>query len=116
MKILICGDRHWRDEKKIAKVLFKLRKKVKLVIHGGARGADQLAGKYAMLLGIPTAVYEANWTKHGRAAGPIRNQSMLKFGKPDMVIAFHKNLNKSKGTKNMVGLAKKAKVKVRIVK
>jgi hypothetical protein len=55
-------------------------------------------------------VFSANWEKHGLAAGPIRNRQMLTEGKPDLVIAFHENIEKSKGTKNMLELAKQAGV------
>jgi len=53
-------------------------------------------------MGFPVSTYPADWAQHGRAAGPIRNQRMLTQGKPDLVVAFHDNLEHSKGTKNML--------------
>ena len=41
--------------------------------------------------------FPADWTKFGTKAGPIRNREMLDL-QPDLVIAFHRNLKKSKGT------------------
>lgn len=46
----------------------------------------------------------ADWKKHGKAAGPIRNGIMLRDGKPDMVVAFPGG----RGTANMVDQARLA--------
>jgi hypothetical protein len=48
----------------------------------------------------------------GRLAGLIRNRKMLLEGRPNLVLAFHDNLESSRGTKNMVEIAKKARVDV----
>lgn len=58
-----------------------------LVIHGGAQGVDSLVEEAAYLLGIPTRILPADWDKHGRAAGPIRNQAMIDM-KPSVLLAF----------------------------
>ena len=47
-----------------------------------------------------------------RAAGPIRNQRMLVEGKPDLVIAFHDDLESSRGTKDMIKRSLKAGIRV----
>lgn len=57
-------------------------------------------------LGFEVAACPADWKKHGKAAGPIRNQSMLTEHKPDLVIAFP--LGESKGTRDMIRKAKAA--------
>lgn len=75
-----------------------------VLIHGAARGADQLAGEWAKSRGVSLDVYPADWDKHGRSAGPIRNGRMLVDGKPDMVIAFPGG----KGTADMVRQARRA--------
>jgi hypothetical protein len=108
-RVLITGDRHWDDYKAIRRILKALLKRhgLKLfVIEGGARGADRLAGEACRNLGIPFAEVPALWDFHGRAAGPIRNASMLNLD-PDLVIAFHADLAHSKGTRNMVEQARK---------
>jgi hypothetical protein len=84
--------------------------RVGVVIEGEARGADQAAWQWAIQRGVPTAEFPADWETHGKAAGPIRNKQMLKEGKPDMIIAFHKHFEESRGTKNMITQAKKAKI------
>ena len=114
MRLLICGDRNWTDAKMIASVLRELNPRV--VIEGEARGADSLARIEAERMGIPVLKFPAEWGKYHRAAGPIRNAQMLREGRPDMVVAFHDDLDSSKGTKHMVGLARKAGVPVRVEK
>ena len=71
-------------------VLSKFNKKhpITTLIHGGAKGADYLAARWAENNGIPCKAYPADWDRHGRAAGPIRNQMMLDTEKPFAVIAF----------------------------
>lgn len=77
------------------------------IIHGCANGADTLAGKYAEQKGLTLVAKPANWKKHGKAAGFIRNTEMLKEG-PDLVIAFPGG----KGTRMMIDIATKAGVDV----
>lgn len=62
--------------------------KLSVVIHGGYRGADRHAGRWAVRNGVPSEVFKADWKKHKRAAGPIRNQRMLVEGKPDLGVEF----------------------------
>lgn len=113
MRVLVCGDRHWTDGKVIHATLDHIHaeKRIDLVIEGGARGADRIGRRWAVDTGVNFIVYEANWYKYGRAAGPIRNTQMLVEGKPDLVVAFHNDIEKSRGTANMLKQAKKAGVK-----
>ena len=83
-------------------------------MHGGARGADSIAGEEAKEFGLTVLAFSADWRRYGRAAGPIRNLQMLEEGKPDLVIAFHADLDHSKGTKDMVEQARKAGIKVEV--
>jgi hypothetical protein len=112
MKVLVCGDRNWEDYEAIARELCPVRPSV--VIHGAARGADSIAGEIAEEMGVRVEDYLAEWDKFGRAAGPIRNQQMLDEGKPDLVLAFHPDISKSKGTADMVRRAQKAGVPTKV--
>lgn len=112
MRVLVCGDRHWCDGHAIMEEIRRFNPTV--LIHGDARGADTLASEAALALEIPIEAYPAQWEKYGRAAGPIRNKQMLDEGKPDLVLAFHADLEKSRGTKNMVNQARKAGIPVRV--
>lgn len=113
MRVLVCGDRDWVGYVAITKRLCLLDQTDTTIIHGGCRGADQIAGVVAERLNMDAEEYPAQWTKHGRAAGPIRNQQMLDTG-IDLVLAFHGNIIESKGTKDMVTRAEKAGVEVEI--
>ena len=80
-RILICGDRNYTDWTKIQEYLITLLKTT-IIIHGGARGADSIAGNLATSLKIKVLKFPAEWDKYGKAAGSIRNQQMLDKGKP----------------------------------
>lgn len=89
--VLICGGRGFEDKKLLYTVLESFVREgliVSKVIHGGARGADSLAGEWAKDNNVPVRVYNADWKKYGKSAGMIRNKEMLKRGKPSLVIAF----------------------------
>ena len=100
MVVLVCGSRTYADYDRIYDCLKSLA--VSQVLAGGCRGADTLAACAAQACGYPFREFPADWNKFGKAAGPIRNQKMLDEGKPDLVVAFHENLENSKGTKDMV--------------
>ena len=101
-----------------------------VVIEGLAKGADDCAhwwatqsplhtsagkvGGYGSIEFLHHAV-QPNWEKFGKAAGAIRNQEMLDFGKPNLVVAFHNDISSSKGTANMVKIAKKAGIPTFVV-
>lgn len=114
IKILVSGDRNWNNWKRVSEILDPHRDNLSEIIHGGARGADTIAAVWAMRRNIYGRLFKADWEKAGKAAGPIRNTKMLKNGKPDLVIAFHNNLEESKGTKHMVLIATKAGVPVEV--
>lgn len=113
LKILVCGDRNWVDFLTIYTTLREFNPD--LVIQGEARGADTLAKDACDALRIDHIGYHANWDDFGKAAGPIRNQRMLEEQNPDLVLAFHNNLDESKGTKHMVTIARKAGVRTIVI-
>jgi hypothetical protein len=125
MRIIVCGDRHWDNFQTVDFVLNDIYKAhgELLVIEGGAKGADAMglrwakeaksAGRIVDHISVP-----ADWKNYGRAAGPIRNAEMLDLvtdGGSSMVVAFHLNIDESKGTKNMVGQAEYLGVPVMLV-
>lgn len=115
-KILVCGGRDYTNKERLYSFLDKVYEQLShkniTIIHGGARGADYLAGEWASEKSVTIEVFYANWDTYKKAAGAIRNQVMLKEGKPDVVIAF----KGGKGTKNMVDISKKAGIIVYEVK
>lgn len=100
VKVLVCGDRNWANRESIYQVLNEFPFDT-IIIHGAAPGADSIADEIATEFGFQIERFPANWN-FGPRGGPIRNRQMLTVGKPDLVIAFHKNIAKSKGTKNML--------------
>ena len=110
-RVLICGSREWTNRDTIRKYIRTLRRGT-VVIHGAARGADRIAGFLAKSRGLTVEVYPAQWEKHGKAAGPIRNQQMLTEGQPHLVVYFHEDIESSKGTADMVRRARKTGVPV----
>jgi hypothetical protein len=119
VKVLVCGSRYWMDQKAIDRELRKLPPGT-IIVHGGAQGADNIAGYVAELLGFEVRVYPA--LAHGRtwpSAGPLRNQEMLDVenspSEPiDKALAFHKDPGLGKGTKDMADRLKKAGIPLEI--
>src|ERR1017187_7880912 len=101
MRVLICGDRNWNQAGPILDALMA-QDDVTLVIDGAARGADTIGHQVAEAMDFPTKQFPADWDQYHKAAGPIRNQQMLTEGKPDLVLAFHNDITKSKGTRDML--------------
>jgi hypothetical protein len=110
MKVIVCGGRDYQDFDRISKCLDLLHKKhgITLLIEGGANGADAHGAIWATNNCIPRCTFHANWQQLGAKAGPVRNSEMIKFGKPDCVVAFPGG----SGTKNMVSKARKFGAKV----
>jgi hypothetical protein len=127
MRVLVCGDRNWTNahliRERLARVVMALPEGEELfVIHGAARGADSIAGDIAQSWRvtlphgrITVLAFPANWGTYGKAAGVIRNQQMLVEGRPNLVLAFHNDIESSKGTKDMVRRARKAGILTEVI-
>ena len=113
MKVLVCGSRDWVDRQIIRERLLELPSQA-IIVEGGCRGADLLARDVALEIGLEVVEFPAAWNKYGKSAGPKRNIKMLNTG-PQLVIAFHDDLQKSKGTKHTVDEARKRGIKVEII-
>ena len=109
MKILVCGGRKYDAPDTVFGALDRLRAAgcVDMVIHGGAKGADALAGRWAHDRGVQEVICPANWDRRGTWAGPIRNSAMLLL-QPDLVLAFPGG----KGTEDMVRKAEAKGIRV----
>lgn len=102
-RVLVCGGRNYDRWPEVRDTLNNARdvRGVSLIITGGASGADRLAERWAQHERIPVCVFPANWQFLGRKAGPLRNQAMLDFAKPHLVVAFPGG----RGTEDMVNRA-----------
>jgi hypothetical protein len=115
--LIITGSRDWNDyqgerDESIWAYLQRFAPDT-IVVHGGARGADFFAGKAARELGLEVIEVPADWAKHGRAAGPIRNQLMLDRYPPFRVGAFRAREH-SIGTNDCIRRAAKLYVPIDI--
>ena len=113
MRVLVCGDRNWTDTEAIKREL-KNYSKDTVIVHGACRGADRIAGEIGKELGLTIEEFPADWRKHGKAAGHIRNKQMIDEGKPNLVLAFHSDIESSKVTKNMLRQSEKAGIETKL--
>lgn len=110
-RILVCGGRDYNDQAMAFGVLDMLAEElvINAIIQGDCpTGADKLARLWAISRNEHFDRFPADWRKHGRAAGPLRNQQMLDVGKPTLVLAFPGG----RGTADMVRRARAAGVPV----
>lgn len=113
-RVLVCGGRHFDDAAFLERTLNDIHSDegISTIIHGAASGADKLAGSWARTRIASGPITEiacpAAWNVYGRAAGPMRNASMLAVHNPDLVVAFPGG----SGTADMVRRARAAGVKV----
>ena len=114
MKIVVCGSRDWTDSEKVLNRLARLTSMHTVIITGGARGADTVAHEAAKKLAMETLVIPADWARMGKSAGPVRNRAMLDQN-PDLVIAFHHELSKSKGTIDCILEANRRGITVEVI-
>lgn len=73
------------------------------IISGAAHGADSLAAQFAREHGIALRELPADWEKHGKRAGFLRNQDIIEAC--DEVCAFWDGM--SKGTGHSLSIAKR---------
>lgn len=112
MKLIIAGSRDFDDMEFVAAwIIHKFRlDDIDEIVSGGARGVDACGEQFATIYGIPIKRFPAQWDLHGRAAGPIRNAQMAKYG--DVLIAFSSG---GRGTANMIDTMRKAGKPVHVV-
>jgi hypothetical protein len=120
MKILVCGDRNYNNRNKVNEILTHYKTfsypSHLIIVEGGAQGADTLAKEIGIQLGAQIKEYKAQWGTYGKGAGPIRNKLMLDDNLDiEIVIAFHNDIEHSRGTKNMIKLAEKYHKKVILI-
>lgn len=90
MRVLVCGGRTYTNQRRAFQELDAIHAEepITLIIEGGAEGADRQGRYWALAQGIPCMTLHAAWSKYGRAAGHIRNEWMIEFGQPNLVVAF----------------------------
>lgn len=120
-RVLVCGDRNFRDKDWLFAEMDKLRAEIGdfAVVTGGQRqwnrgrreweGADHYAEEWARARNLWYLGLTPDWSLPHYSGGPIRNRRMLAEAKPLGVVAFPGG----KGTADMIRAAGEAGVKVR---
>ncbi len=110
MKVAVAGSRSFSDYHLLASCLQQLPH-IRLIISGGAVGADQLAERWANRQGIKTLIFRPDWEKYGKSAGVIRNREIVAHA--DMLVAFWDG--ESKGTGYTIEFARQNGLDVQTV-
>jgi hypothetical protein len=98
VRTIIAGSRHYTDPAIIGRALEQCGWSPTEIVSGGAAGVDRMGEDFARAAGIPCRRFPANWSAHGKAAGPIRNREMAAHA--EALIAIWDG--SSRGTANMV--------------
>jgi len=102
MRVAIVGSRDYPDRTALTQAIAQSGYEITAVLCGGARGPDSWGRDWAKQHGIPVVEYPANWDKHGRSAGIVRNAAMI--SNADAVIALWDGA--SRGTAHAIGVAR----------
>lgn len=106
-KLAIIGSRNFSDWPFILEKFSELVNQDGFpshIVSSGASGADAMAERLAKLYSTPTIIHYAQWDKHGKSAGPMRNA--LIEADADMVLAFP--VGASIGTNQCLSLFRKS--------
>lgn len=115
-RILVTGSRRWTDRDAVRDAILEAwtslgEDRDTVLVHGACpRGADKIADEFwDGYLGYPVERHPAEWTRYGRAAGPLRNQQMVDLG-ADVCLAFL--MPGSRGTADCARRAERAGIPV----
>lgn len=115
MRVVVTGSREWTDTALLRQVLDDLHVQygIEVLFHGDQRGADTLAKQWCLERGIP--VFGCPYPPaYGKTGGSTRNGWLLKYGLPDLVVAFP--MKNSVGTWNCVTQARGLNLRIRTVR
>ena len=105
-KLAVIGSRDFDDYNLLATLLIK--HEPRLVVSGGANGADELANRFCREYGKPILIFYPDWHGLGKKAGHIRNTMIVEMC--EEVLAFQ--VNKSRGTQDSINKARELNKKV----
>lgn len=91
MRLLVYGGRDYTNRTFMVEVMQYIHEHygpIRMVITGGAPGADTIADEIADDAGLQRVIYPANWNGQDKAAGAIRNSIMLAEGRPTHGLEF----------------------------
>lgn len=105
---IIAGSRDITDPKLLRTAVEQCGWNINTVVCGLASGPDTLGMLWARQNNIPVEFFPADWKKYGLSAGMYRNTQMAEAA--EALIALWDGT--SKGTANMINIAKRKKLKV----
>lgn len=108
MKTIVAGSREGVTFEDVVDAWNECPWQITCVVSGCASGVDSFGEEIAKKNNIPIDPYPADWTKYGKAAGPIRNKLMAENAEALLAIWD----GQSKGTLDMIKTAQKMKLKV----
>lgn len=108
MKVIVAGGRNFTNYALVEEAIKISGFEISQIVSGKAKGVDTLGEVWALANNIPVEPFPADWSQHGRAAGPIRNRQMAEYA--DALIAIWDG--ESKGTANMIQQARNKKLDV----
>lgn len=119
-RVIIAGSRNFTDFYLLNETMTRLLSDVMTdnleIISGGCRGADKMGELYAKNWNVKYTVFSADWDKYGKAAGPIRNEQMAKYAaEADRGILIAFPIGESRGTRNIIKLAKQYGLEVNVI-
>ena len=108
MKLIIAGSRTLNPSvKDIGEQVSKFYIGITEVVSGGADGVDSCGEEYALAADQPLKIFKADWSKYGKAAGPIRNKQMAEYADALLLIWDGKSKGSANMKQNMEDLGKK---------
>lgn len=110
-RVIIAGSRSAVYSKELGdKVMYLLKDLTDLeIVSGTARGADKIGEQIAKNNNIPVKRFPADWDKHGKSAGVLRNREMAQYG-THLILIWD---GVSKGSKSMLEEARKRGLHIR---
>lgn len=120
IRVIIAGSRKFNDQdlfdKTVNNILANYNTNELEIVSGACAGADAMGEEYAKNHNIRLAEFPAYWSKYGKSAGPIRNEQMAKYAaEADRGILIAFPIGESRGTRNMIKLARQYGLEVEIV-
>jgi hypothetical protein len=110
MKTIIAGSRSAGSYNELLKALAGIDWTPTQIISGGARGADRLGEEWARKNNVRLRRFPADWDRHGKRAGYLRNAQMLQHA--DALVALWDG--ESRGTAHMIRSARKRGLKIHV--
>jgi hypothetical protein len=108
MKVIVAGGRDFTNYALVEEAIKISGFEISQIVSGKAKGVDTLGEVWALANNVPVEAFPADWSQHGRAAGPIRNKQMAEYA--DALIAIWDG--ESKGTANMIQQARNKQLNV----